>query len=269
VTPSLNVKFDVTDDLMAYASYAQGFKAGGFDGTSGTGDKTELPFDPESVDAYEVGLKGKLLDGRMRFTLAAFRSEYKNLQLAVTQLQGAAIINTVESVGASTSQGIELGLEWAASDRLRIRLELAPLDSFFEDYKNAGPTALQVLGGLTSQDLSGRRNAPKYTGNFNAQYRHPLPNDLRLITELNVYFSGSRDMGADLDPALLQDAYAKVGLRVSFGPADGRWSFSAIGKNLTDETILNFATDMPASPGSYVMNTERGRSIAVQARYNW
>src|SRR5690606_34523002 len=72
--PSVSAQYDVSQDMMAYASFTKGFKAGGF-AVSTTGDI----FDPETVDAYEVGLKGALFDRRVNYSLAGFWSDYDNL----------------------------------------------------------------------------------------------------------------------------------------------------------------------------------------------
>jgi outer membrane receptor protein involved in Fe transport len=56
-TPSVNVQYDITSRIMAYASYSGGFKAGGINGSDNTGIPEALPFGPETVDAYEVGIK--------------------------------------------------------------------------------------------------------------------------------------------------------------------------------------------------------------------
>ena len=76
---------------MVYASYANGFKAGGFVGNpnNATGNVTASPnaidFNPEHVDAYEAGLKSQWFDNRVLVDLALFRSNYRSLQVAQNQ----------------------------------------------------------------------------------------------------------------------------------------------------------------------------------------
>ncbi len=273
--PSLGVNYDISDDAMVYASYAQGFKAGGFDAQDSKGDPDGLPFAPEFVDAYEIGMKSLWLDGALKFNLALFRSEYQDLQESASQLQGDAIIFAVSNVAAMTSQGIELETQWAITDRFVANLSFTYLDAAYDDFPNAGCTAVQTVatppGTTCEQDLSGatRLFSPDYSGNLRLKYVYPLPGSLRLLGELGIYFSDDYLLAGDLDPVLVQDSYTKFDARLSLGSADGRWDLSLIGKNLSDELILNWGSDQPTSPGSYVALIERPRSIAIQMRYRW
>ncbi|NOY17579.1 MAG: TonB-dependent receptor [Gammaproteobacteria bacterium] len=273
--PSVNVNYDVNDDVMVYSSYAQGFKAGGFDAQDTKGDPDGLPFAPEFVDAYEIGMKSLWLDGALKLNLALFRSEYQDLQESASQLQGDAIIFAVSNVASMTSQGIELETQWAITDRLNANLSFTYLDAKYNDFPDAGCTAAQAVatppGTTCVQDLSGRSRpfSPDYSGNLRLQYVHPLPRNLRLLGELGVYFTDGYFLAGDLEPVLTQDSYTKFDARLSLGSADGRWVLSLIGKNLSDELILNWGSDQPTSPGSYVALIERPRNIAIQGQYRW
>ncbi len=273
--PSVNANYDLNNDVMVYASYARGFKAGGFDAQDSKGDPDSLPFAPEFVDAYEVGMKSLWLDGALKLNLALFRSEYTDLQESASQLQGAAVIFAVSNVASMTSQGLELEAQWALTDRLNADLSFTYLDAEYDEFPNAGCTAAQSVvtapGTTCVQDLSGenRLYSPDFSGNLRLQYVHPLPWNLQLLGELGFYFSDSYRLAGDLDPVLTQDDYTKIDARLSLGSADGRWDISIIGKNLTDELIMSWGSDQPVSPGSYVTLIERPRSIAIQGTYRW
>ena len=88
-TPMATLSYDLTDSVMVYASYSEGFKSGGFTqrvfppivagftAPPGTPDIDLIPtYDPEFVQVYEAGLKSTLLDGRVRLNGAVFRTEY-------------------------------------------------------------------------------------------------------------------------------------------------------------------------------------------------
>ncbi|MDY6984618.1 MAG: TonB-dependent receptor, partial [Pseudomonadota bacterium] len=81
-TPSLNLQWDVSDDAMLYASYTEGFKAGGFDQRNLALSAVTGQFEPESVDAIELGVKSRLLDDALTLNVAVFRSDYDNLQVS-------------------------------------------------------------------------------------------------------------------------------------------------------------------------------------------
>ncbi|HVW67924.1 MAG TPA: TonB-dependent receptor, partial [Steroidobacteraceae bacterium] len=88
-TPSANIQYRLDGRKMIYFSYAQGFKAGGFNGVDNTGNPASLPFAPEHVNAYEAGLKSQWLDDRLVLNLDVFRSNYRNLQVSANELTAA------------------------------------------------------------------------------------------------------------------------------------------------------------------------------------
>ena len=58
-------------------------------------------------------------------------------------------------------------------------------------------------------------------------------------------------------------------LRLGLGSADGKWEAALVGKNLTDEQTISLANNAVATPGSYAALVDRGRQVAIQARYKW
>src|SRR3546814_8004504 len=71
-----------TDDVLLYGSIARGYKSGGFQGLSGTAEGASTPYDPEFAWSYEVGAKTDWFDRRLRLNIAAFRTDYSDLQIS-------------------------------------------------------------------------------------------------------------------------------------------------------------------------------------------
>ena len=263
--PSVNLQYDITPDVMAYGSYAKGFKAGGF----ALGSTTEQ-FGPESVDAFEVGLKGSALDRRVTFNLALFNGKYKGLQEALVIVLANGVQQAiVGNVGAARSKGVEFGATARLSDFLSISADVAYLDSRYTDYPAAPCTGLQTantpLGTNCVQDLSGKRRAysPKFSGNVGASVRIPA-GDYQVRFDPSLYFSSKFYQQPSHDPLLLQEGYAKVDARLGFGPEDGRWEVAVIGKNLTDKETASFRGLVGTAPGATYVAPERPRSVAFQ-----
>lgn len=104
-TPRVSASYKLTDDLTTYAAYSKGFKSGGFDmrGDVVLTPNTVNGYNPEYVDSYEIGLKGSLLDGRMNFAGAIFRSEYDGQQITRQEpTTTGAIASFVDNAGSST-----------------------------------------------------------------------------------------------------------------------------------------------------------------------
>ena len=261
--PSVGAQYDVTPAIMAYATFSTGFKAGGYGGTN-----VIEQYGPEYVKAYEVGAKGSLFDHALDFTVAAFRSDYRDLQEStIVFLPSGSVIAVTTNAASARSQGIEFGSNLRIGRNLSFSTDVAYLDSRFLKYPNGGCTVLQTLaqGLKCSQDLSGKRRpfSPEFSGNVGASLTVPA-GAYRVRIDPSVYFVTDYNEQAGNDPLSVQKGYAKADLRVGFGPVGGRWELAAIGKNLTDEQTASFRSGVTASPGSVIAFPERGRSVALQ-----
>jgi len=108
VMPSGQVQYQIDPDVMTYVSYRRGFKAGGFNGDGPL--NSAVGFDPEHVNAYEVGLKSKWLDQRLLVNFDVFRQDFKDLQVNASVFQPStnSFRFLIANAAASVSQGAEL-----------------------------------------------------------------------------------------------------------------------------------------------------------------
>ncbi len=275
--PSVSLQYEPSDDLTIYAKFSEGFKAGGLDAVELTGIPSRLTFAPETVDSYEIGLKSFLFDRSLSFNIAAFRSDYSDLQQSVAQFTATSAFITIANVGGLRTQGIEAGAVWQINDNLRFGADVAYLDASYQDYANAGCTALQALEAQNagevgcSQDLTGRPPpfAPDYSGNVRLGYETPIGDSLKFTLDGAVNFSGGYHVIADLDPNTRQSAWEKFDLRAGFGDIDDRWNIAVVGRNLGNTVTIGSTNDVVASAGSYVQQVQRGRTVALQARFRF
>ncbi len=105
-TPMFVAKYAVTEDVNVYAKYAEGFKSGGFNGEAPTLQESVIPFAPETVDEYEVGIKSRWLDGKLNVNVAGFYDQHSNLQLSVFLGTGSAA-SVVRNAGSADISGLE------------------------------------------------------------------------------------------------------------------------------------------------------------------
>jgi iron complex outermembrane receptor protein len=161
-TPSATIEYKANDDLFFYATYAKGFKSGGFN--LGV---IQPPFEPEKITDYEAGIRADWLDGRLRTNLSAFYYDYTNLQ--VTKIAGTVV--TIENAASAVVRGLEAEIVVRPTNRLRLDAAISLLDSEYRDYASADP-ARPALGTI---DVSGNQltQAPDYTINLNASYTMP------------------------------------------------------------------------------------------------
>jgi outer membrane receptor protein involved in Fe transport len=136
VHPAHLRSYEFNPDLTGYVSSSKGFKSGGFDprGDAIFTPSTVEGFDPETVDAYEVGLKGSLLDRRLNFAVAAFASEYQDQQVTSQQPVVSPGVGVASFVGQRRSvedprlrsRG-ELASQRGDPDQRRLRLHRRPV----------------------------------------------------------------------------------------------------------------------------------------------
>lgn len=265
--PSFGIQFEANRDLTAYATYTKGFKAGGYSGGSTGGD-----FGPETVDAYEVGVKGNLFDRRMTFALSAFRGDYVGLQESVSEtLPSGSVRVSVANAASARSQGVEFSTSIRLVDWLTASADVAYLDAIYRDYDAAPCSQIQTIVGVSAgcvaarQDLSGKRRgfAPEWSGNFRLEAAIPAGDMQVRITPL-MYFTSWYFQSSTADDLIKQDGFAKFDLRVGVGPQDNRWEVAVIGKNLTDEATAGFRQTVSGALGSVSALAERPRTVAVQ-----
>lgn len=260
--PTASIKYDVTRNVMAYLSYAKGFKAGGFAGYSG-----KSIFEPETVDAFEGGMKSTFLNGRAMLNIAAFYSNYENLQETTTIFTELGTTRQiVGNVAKSTSKGVELSSRFTLAEGFVLSADVAYLDARYKDYVNAPCTASQSLfANPCTQDLSGKRRAfaPEWNGNVAIAVDRPLTDSLRFRLDANMYFTSWFYQQPIADKNLSQPEYAKFDLRIALGPENRKWEVAVVGKNLTDKRTASFRQNI-ASPGSFQFLEEAGRSVGFQ-----
>ena len=237
-TPKVSLSYDFSDQITGYASFSQGFKSGGFDmrGDAISTPQTVNGYDPESVDSYEIGLKGSLFDRRLSFSTSIFQNEYQDQQVT-TQVPivvggvTTGIASFVDNVGSSTFKGAEIEAQLAITDWLTANLAVGYLDSQFDEFLRFN------LATSTFEDISDQvvlQNAPKYTGYFGLTYRGEVAGGQLVVTP-SVSYRDDYSQFEFPNPILDQEAYTLVDLSILWTDPSDRYTVGLFGKNLTDE----------------------------------
>ncbi|MFV8816140.1 TonB-dependent receptor [Haliea sp. E17] len=271
-SPSVTLEWSPTIEHMLYAKVSQGYKSGGFDLQSLSGDPATFEFEPEEVDSYEIGSKSTLLDGAMTLNVAVYRNEYKDLQVSTFDgFVGFNVGNAAEAI----SQGVDLDLNWAITESWRTAFSVSYLDATYDSFPGAQcsypQTAATPAGETCVNDLSGEdlQYAPPWSAHWNLTWERAIADNLYLAVSGDLNYSDKYYVANDLDPELRQDSFTKFDMRVALSPLDDRWEVALLGKNLTDEETFNFGNDVPLAPGSYFAHYDRTRTLAVQLRWNF
>ncbi len=230
---SLDHRF--SNELLAYASYNRGFKSGGFNTSTPGSD----PFRPETLDAYEVGIKSDLFDRKVRLNIAGFYYDYQDVQ--IQQLNQGAI--TIINGAKARDYGVDADLTVQVTQALRLTGGLGWISPKFTAFPNC-PTST-AGGGVPSVIASCKGNqlplAAKFTGNIGADYTAELGSGT-LNLGANVYYNSG--FYPESDNVIKQHSYALLGANIRYTLSNGL-SIGAFGKNLTDRRVINFETTIP------------------------
>lgn len=228
----------ITDATMVYGSYSRGFKSGNYNVT-GVGKPA---VNPEFIDAYELGMKSTLLDGRAQFNAATYFYDYKDLQLS--RVEGGSLV-TINAASAEI-MGFEMDFLANVTSQLQLRGGFAWMDTEYTEFPNAPvyiPNAFGLGGNdLIALDLSGNElaRAPEITFNIGGTYAIPVTSG-EVLLGLNYYYND----GFAWEPSgrLQEDSYGLVNAFVSWRDASDSWGVRIFGDNLTDEEIKSFALE--------------------------
>ncbi len=288
VSGTIGLSYRPNDDVMVFGSYSRGFKAGGINldraGTSLTlpGDNTDPlnfldpRFKPETVDAYELGIKSSLADGQVFLNVAVFLEQFENFQL--NTFTGFSFIP--ESVEKVETSGMEVDLQARLTETLELILGVALAKTDYGDNLvdvsnklindrgfRDGTTLLPEESALSGQQLT---NAPRSVVTASLTWNKPISSNLKLLINGTARWQDDINTGSDLDPEKDEPAYTIVNARIGLGQAEGTWSLEAWGNNLLDEEFAQVAFDNPlqANNGFGAFLGEQ-RTYGLTFRYNF
>ncbi|MFM5885610.1 MAG: TonB-dependent receptor [Novosphingobium sp.] len=192
-TPKAGIDFRPSNDVMLYASWSRGYRSGGFSPRAATAATASTPFQPETVDSYEVGAKLALLDRKLQLNFAGYVSDYKNMQQNLTVPGGPTGNQTITGnvPGGAIIKGIEFDGTFRPVQGLKFTISAAYMQSHFRNFVTCAnytsSNATLVAGDLCGfsgpdaatasvpTDFSGNKliYAPEFTGSFEAEYSVP------------------------------------------------------------------------------------------------
>jgi iron complex outermembrane recepter protein len=235
---ALDHRFD--SDLMAYVSYNRGFKSGGFNGF----DPTNPPYQPETLNAYEAGIKSELMDRRLRVNAAAFLYNYSNIQISRYD-----IVADVYNGASARIYGVDLDWDARMTPALSLTGGMEWLHSEFLDFPLAQFSTPLPGGGDRLYLASAAGNqlpfAPSFTLSLGANYKMSLDRSAFTFDVTNYLNSG---YFAEPSNYLRQPAYDYLNASLSWSPDDSGLTLKAFANNLLDKAV---ATQIGTSSFEY------------------
>ncbi len=256
------LQYEVAQHQLGYASIATGFKSGGFNGRAQSA--TFIAFEPEKATTYEIGYKSELLDRRLRLNMAAFWTEYKDIQTTLNVVDPVTQVttNVVANPADARIKGFELDSEAVITDWFAITF-------------GATATSAHYVRLAPGTDVSLRDHLPRVPSvTLNGGLRLDLPlsspfaNDGLLSARIDAsrkasYYDGAPNSAYNFEPAL-----TLVNGRIAYGPKSKRWQIAAYARNLTNKKYFMHHEDLMAFVYS-IADPAPPREVGGEFMFNW
>ena len=269
--PAVSLTYALSDESNIYARYAAGYKSGGFNldyiNAAELAANQGLEFDKETVDSYELGLKGNYLDGRLLMNLAAFIANYDDYQVnQFVDLGGGRTSIRINNAAKVETMGFEAETTFRITEDFTLQASLGLLEAEFESFPG---------GGTAGADVSGNKltNAPELTYAVGATYYRDVPAlQSTLLLRGDVTHTGEFYTTADNASETPYNSafpgtipFGQLNERTEFNARIGlmsdkeTWEVYAWGHNLTDETdpqdelrdFFGTISKLPGMPRTY------------------
>lgn len=276
LSPALSVTYKTDGGANYYAKYSTAYKSGGFNldyiNANELAANSGLEFDMETVQSYEIGMKGRFFDNRVSLNLAAFIADYDDYQVnQFVDLGGGRTSIRITNAAKVKTKGLEAEMTFKATDNLSFNGSIGLLEGTYDKF---------LGGGTAGADASGKKiAAPEQTASLSAIYNTVLPGS-------EIKFSGRLDVNYSSDyyttPDNIKTVTVATGAKIPFGymPAmtivNGRFGFTSAndkmgvflwGKNLTDKDyIVDGFRDFF---GTIVQHQMRPRTYGLELKYNF
>lgn len=256
------LEYDLNDDSMLYATASTGFKAGGFYAAQ------DGVFKPETLTAFTVGSKNRLLSNRLQFNVELYYWDYKNKQVSHLgpKVNGALDLVT-ENAGSATMYGVEPEVQFLITDNDEIGATVAYEHATYDKFSyltvapgptgpgtcptsSAGSLSVPPFSPLVQVNCSGFTipNSPKWVATAAYQRTLPLGNGGSLIGKLALQYRSSRISGEEQIAAEHLPSYATGDALLGYHSPEDSWALTAYVNNLTDEKSYGSSFFTGATP---------------------
>jgi iron complex outermembrane receptor protein len=255
-TGVLALQYQPTNELMIYGSYQRGFKAGGVNLYREAVLTDTTAYAPEFADGFEVGAKVTYLDGRARTNVAAFDTQFSNLQINFFD----GLNFRTENAGEARTRGVEIENYFQLTDELRMDFSATYLHSKFTEIRNP------LLAYLADRDTP---RAPRWAAAWRLNYEKPLGDRLTLLVRGGLSYTGDHFVGADVPDETKVESYLISDASVGVRNQRRGWEVLAWCTNCGDQTYRTIYFNSTFQPGSYsaYLNTPAEYGVALRKSF--
>jgi len=173
LTPKAGLSYQITKDILSYATYSRGFKSGGYDLRATSQNASLTPYRPQYTNAYEIGWKSSFFDNRITANIAAYYNQLTDIQVRASS-NGAlgTPVNSLINAGDAHTYGGELELNTNPTRGFTFGGSLAFLKTQYDTFTATLPPNVAGRTTLVGLDFP---LSPTWQGNINGNYKLPLP----------------------------------------------------------------------------------------------
>ncbi|MDP9083420.1 MAG: TonB-dependent receptor [Pseudomonadota bacterium] len=241
-TPTAGADYHVTDDVMTYVSYSEGFKSGGWTTrvTAPISNANQATFAPETARTYEIGMKSALFDHRMTLNVAGFLTKYKGIQL--TFQQGAS--PTIKNAGDADIKGVEVEMQTRIGYGFALNAAAGYMKAYYTRLNDVSGPSNPVTGASTTLPLSASLpKTPKFKVSISPEYDINLPGDSTLRFLVDWTHTASMFNDAQNTVALERPAVSVVDTSMHLISPGDKYELSLGGVNIFDKRFITTGLD--------------------------
>jgi len=268
-TPKLNLRYRMSEDSMVYGLYSKGFRAGGFSGRPGTYEAASIPYNPETIDNFELGWKTEWMGGRVRLNGSVFMMQYddKQEEQSVPTRTGTGQQTLVLNAAKAEINGLEIDFAALITENFTLSGNLGLMDAKFKKLVDTDPATP-----VNKRDLSylKLRRTPDLTATISPNYSWNVANgsmwaqvDLRFVDDQELTFYNSK--------ATHVKAHETVDASIGYQINDT--TVSLWGSNLTNDDSWAMGYDVGTSitfPGLWTYGSTRPpRTYGLRITHNF
>ncbi len=266
---------DWTDHLMAYFTYAQGFKGGGFNALPGAPTELAAPFDPETVDSFEIGFKSIFFDQRFTLNTAFFHAKYDDIQKVsvTTEGEGEEVVvrRITENAASATIEGFEIEMLALPYEGLVVNGNIGFTDAKYDSFPNAISDFDDAEIDRSGESFN---FVPEFTSFLAIQYAWPLEvsNEILrgyLTPRFEWYYQSETHLNGPEIAESVQSGYNLLNARLSYDFWDDRAQVAMWGKNLADQEYIVFSTPTVSTYGTVLNYPGLPRTWGAEISYRF
>jgi outer membrane receptor protein involved in Fe transport len=262
-SPRLAARYSMSDEAFLYASATKGFRGGTINMLGADAPPALRSADPDTSWTYELGLKGRWLDGRMAGDLVLFYTDWEDIQVRVLEKLDGQTINIVVNGESANARGLEAQFSWIPADNLVLSLAGHLIDTELDSSVRGeqGPSASGIREG---NELT---YSPRWGITASADMTWPLDNGMEVYAGIYLLARDGSYSSLTNEPISKSPSYEQGNVRL--GMRTGSWDFTVFARNVWDERGFVYQQGSFASDQAGYADSIYPRRVGLTVRYGF